>query len=898
MSYQLPSKFDNTWKNWFIRNRYHSLYTKEINHHIDTISSIKVSLDAKRQNLFNKFNDSQFWNNLRQKTGFDAEVDRLHSSWKLQSSFAHLSSQELLKLKDEHLEPLECAILRSQVDLEGDLENYNKHGLWRPAWFIRWQGEAINEIKDKYDALIQFKTQLQTIALIRASLYKEVGQERHCDDVISLMAMQVNKLNVLYPPLDIPLALRNGLDDDTRVSFFDWCATNYPDKREDFKIFTQPINQKPYRPPLSADDVNDENNQVVKFCKIIEARHQLTALSRIKAQNDVQMSEKKWLKEKIFEPTKNFFKSSKIADFMVKSWKVRFLIASILSFGLYFWFSPAIIAASTLYLGQWAGAMVTNILFYGGALLPIWWMGLNCLKWTLNTAYEFCSYWKINEIHQSVEQIKANQKFIASRLSVGVVDIPQFNIEILENTVSARLEKLQELQKSLAHIRTSEKLIMRGMLNQSRTEVIEALKTQEKDLNDRCKLLATHISTRIKDEIQVLEKSNSKNRMTPRIPSNQIAKLKAFVKKYGDEQDLKTFETNSDILSPLLENLEANKLSYKGSNTAFCQEPWGGYLLKTPAIKGWKTLVEGLVSDIEQRKAALSILDILNRQNILEPAELGKLILSIQKNDNGARWIRALQNHIFLNLDHLPSSLAILLDEERKQTIKDWYICHENEINDAYNLFTKIFKNNDLDVGRLTNRRLAEYFSLLDGAEIHLYANNTTRKAKAFRNLAKEYFKKYLGSHDKAIYFTRFVPNHEKQDIICDIANKRLSWFLSNTEQNLEITDADIELFKNPNIFEECSQFSFKQTVLAHPAFQNNWHASMERFLTQCKDYGLDTGGLLKQYCELHQREKDFLSSMKEKAVIFSQRAAQSCGIEAAKSNTPNETANRRACNV
>ena len=121
MQETLPKPLKFSWKHFFIRGRYQSIYLNDTTVHIQALAK-RFSAETNHKELRKQFEDKKFWDALREKSGLHPDVETLAREWKDQKAFANLSARDLRKLKENHLDPLEVALLRTANELEEDLK--------------------------------------------------------------------------------------------------------------------------------------------------------------------------------------------------------------------------------------------------------------------------------------------------------------------------------------------------------------------------------------------------------------------------------------------------------------------------------------------------------------------------------------------------------------------------------------------------------------------------------------------------------------------------------------------------------------------------------------------------------------------------------------------------------
>lgn len=844
-------------KQAFLSWQYQSLNVTEIDKQFLSITSIKPSHAHANEAARNQLNSQDFWQKLEEDNGFSKDAEDLKTQWKSVCLFADFSSQELMQLKRDKFDAYEIAILRALQELQSDLKRYKLHDTWRPAWMLAWHQEKIDELNNKYKIFLSLKKQLQSSLLLKTHLVLYLGTPRRVDDLYLYFAEKINKLSESRNKLAVPINISSALDDDTRTAIFDYLSMDSTVKKSDLEIIIEPISQTPYKVPIKPAQVKNELKNIAKFSSLIEADLQLTSTSKFKKEKQEKDNTESWLRAKCSIFFSKYIFSTVFTNNLSKIWRYRWFLAFAVIFGTYFWLAPTIITFVSLSVGGWAAQLVLDFLFYGIVLFPVYVVGIKTINIIGNFLYDKLSYWKRQEIQQSLELLKLNQRFISSQLSSGIMDVAFFNIANLELSTQAVLKNIDDMIKTLEHTKGLSRLVYWGLLKRSNVEILKELKAQRCLIDARLKIYATHISERLAESLASLHMDICDSKLKPVIPKLQINHLNNFVKKYGSIEDQKQFSQSARLTSLFSAALLNNTLRYRIELKTQLNQPWGGFKSNIPSFNGWRTLIEHYVLDECQRKAALNIIDVLTGQKHCTITELSAWISGIAEEDNRRQLMRNVQQHIFLTLDERPGKHAQVLSAEQKNLVAIWGKENLSKIRAARNFVDKLsqFKNIQNMLVRTADNILIEHFEALEGLERF---DAVRGEKNSNQNIIRKMLEQYDGSTSRLVYFLKFLPTHLKENHSSRMATLRLKWLMFNLKSlNENIFDeADVELFKCPALSDN---FSFEKIVRYNKQYNQPWSEVFSKFLEQCTQNGFDDGNLLSDYVAMNERVKDFL---------------------------------------
>ncbi|MCS5709786.1 hypothetical protein CC99x_012840 [Candidatus Berkiella cookevillensis] len=850
---EIKEKFKQAFLSW----QYQSLNVIEIDKQFLSITSTKPSRVHANTVIKNQLNSQDFWQKLEEENSFSKEVEDLKTQWKQVCLFADFSSQELMQLKRDKFDVYELAILRALQELQSDLQRYKLHNAWRPAWMLTWHQAKIDELNNKYQIFLSLKKQLQSSLLLKTHLVLYLGTPKRVDDLYLYFAEKTNKLSRSRTKLAVPINISSALDDDTRTAIFDYLSTDSAIKISDLERIIEPISQTPYKVPIKPAQVKNELENIAKFSSLIEIDLQLTSTSKFKKEKQEKDKTESWLRAKFSPLFSQYIFSTTFSKNLFRIWRYRWFLAFVVTFGTYLWLAPTIITFVGLSVGGWAAQLVLDFLFYGIALFPIYVVGIKAINSIGKFLHEKMSYWKTQEIQQSLEILKLNQRFISSQLSSGIMDVAFFNIASLELSAQTVLKNIDNMIKTLERTKGLSRLVYWGQLKRSNEVVLKELKSQRCLIDARLKTYATHISERLSESLANLHKDICDSKLKPVIPKLQINHLNNFVKKYGSFEDQKKFSQSARLTSLFSAALLSNTLRCRTNFKTQLNQPWGGFKSNIPSFNGWRTLIEHYVLDDHKRNAALNIIDVLTGQKHCTIVELSAWVSEVAEEENRRQLMRNIQQHIFLTLDERPSKHAQLLSIEQKNLVVIWGKENLRKIRAARSFVGKLsqLKNIQSILARIPDNALIEHFEALEGLERF----DTVRGEKnSNQNIVRKMLEQYDGSASRLTYFLKFLPPHLKESYSFRMATLRLKWLMANLKAiNKNIFDeADVELFKYPALSDN---FSFEKIVRDSKQYNQPWSEIFDGFLQQCTQNGFDDGDLFSDYAAMNERVKDFL---------------------------------------
>jgi hypothetical protein len=839
------------WTRVFFGSECYSLYADEVEKHVNAIkqSLNKAPIDSEHSTILSKLNDPLFWNEMRYRCGLAPEINTLELEWDAHALFANSSSQELLKLKDDHLDQLEMSLLRLLQELEANRDNHHLHGLWNPSWLIRWRDTAIQDAEYQLKECITLKAKFQKAVLSRLNLHKSFNVDRHYDDPAALITQNLRNLNYVGPDFQVPSFVQESLDDDTRVSFIDWFHAIFPESTHDsLKQYVKPIIQKTHEALTSASAIDEQNRKIALINSELRKKHGLSSVLNLKQNIEKKKSLNDWFQIKLSDITGLKIIPDRLIKAVNLLWWSRYILATLVSLNVYLALISVI--APIAVLSPLILNIASNVLFYTVGIFPVWWSLFEHGQTIYNSVLNIISNKKLSLINQSIEIIERNHKYITERLSDGIIDLPYFNTEILEASVKNRIIEIDNQIQTLTRKGVIERYLPNFILNDSIDIVVSELKVQKNLSIARMNQMARHIAERIGEELQLLERPDQVNNFSTRLSREKLLCLREFVTRNGSQEAIALFDKNSDVLGLLLTSITSAQLLHSEPQTQYANEPWGAHRINPSAISGWETLLKNYVLDDETRTSALKILRLLSGQEPMSIGELTSSILSIDPGSSASIWMEGIQSHLFSTLGTMPSDIVQSLSENQRKVIQEWAKDNSSNIHHAYEYYESIFEHESpkslSSSPRISNETLARYFALLDGAA-------RGRKIEGgdlcgnFQNKLRDAFESYNGEHDLIIHFIRFLPHHEKATILCEAAKKRLTYILDSFDKNI-FSDSDIALFKNPYLSDEDSGFDFDSIVTSNKLFSASYKQGFSDLLYNFFKFELCSEDVLRRY--------------------------------------------------
>ncbi len=872
----IPVTIAKTWKSRFLAYPLQHLQ-KVIDFHQSTImakTSGGVTPTLKR------FQDDAFWQNLKVLIPNEKTFNELHEMWLQAKPLAQLDSKQLLSLLQEHVLPLERTYSFALKAFEEEKITVQANPLWPPGWFSPSFDQQISNIKKNQARLKRLNDAIQQALVWRCKAHVMLEAPRNVDDIVSAIAVKLNALSVLKSPLVVSNPYNATLNDDRRVCIYDYLEQSSVDKDKLYEEVLSVIPKQGHAAFKSTAQVREDIVLAEKFCR--KTFNDLSGAIGVGSYLSSQITKVipnfvGKVAKNTFDSIKDLISDLKLQSFFLKLWYLRYLAYLALSFISYHYMVWMLQPVVTILLGAGAFSLVSSFLFYTMALAPVWYLGATIVLSVKQGVIDYLTHWKKEEVYQSLEVLAATQEFMANHLSQVLIDIPRFDIQGLMEQANQHSLRLNESLVNLNRYVRGEILACRGLVNQHVDLVRAKLQEQQKQLQTHLKQVANHIALRVGDDIELLDKSLSKEILAPIISHQQLGNLNAFVKTFGDKKDFQLFEQNANPLFKWMNKVQRCSQAQTLAETTFAQ-PWGGHVIRNDYIRGWETILKGYIAPGSKQEAALQLNKLVAGKLQPTQGQVQEWINQLELGDNAPYLLQKIQDQLFYTLNPVSPQNARLLSENHRALIHSWYQQHQEEIAQAQDEITQLFslKQDGLLVAKLNSlgdKKLADIYQLLDGTDIYFYAC-TKGESTVQHNLARQFFEHYEGETSCAIRYLRFIPETEKKGCLCEVAKKRLIWILNHLGEGSNpsnIFDAtDTELFQANRLVEASELFNFSAFILQSKQFNAVWDPNVEAFLESCRSQGFDSGKLLQIYKEKNNRIKPFILSQSQNKELTS----------------------------
>lgn len=888
-----PISIAKSWKNRFLGNHLQHLLSKVKCHENN------ISLFCKKPNtaLFKRIYEDAFWENLKTLSPKKEEITECHEIWKKIRPLAHLNSKQLISLLREEVLPLERHYNLTLEAFKNENIEVEAQEFLPSNWLYPSTAQYTVKIQENQEKLLRLKLIIYDSLLWRCQAHTLLNSPRNVDDIVAALCTKLNLLDLLKPSLEIKNPLSSTLDDDRRLTIYDCLSSSVLDKDElQVKILAS-IPKQGHAAFISAKDIKDGFKQVKKFQK--------QTINDLAAGKIIGNS---WVKKVIpsvlrktstdmYQGIKDGLYKLGVLSFFLKLWSFRYIAYIALTFIAYHYLMLVLSPPLTALLGAATSALIDSIIFYGLALSPVWVLGWNLLVSFKNSFNNYVTHWKKEDIYRSLDTLVESQDFIANHLSQVIIDIPHFDIQHVTEQAGLHQAKLAEAKTKLAHFFMGERFLCRGVTVTKTELTLAKLDNQSSQLITNLKQVANHISLRVGDDIELLERNLAKNQLSVIIQAQQLDKLKHFVTTFGDATALNQFKQNSNPLNKWMSKIERCSRA-QNSNDHTLTQPWGGRVSRNDYINGWEIILQGYMAEGSELEAALQLNSLLAGKYHPTSVQLEHLVNQLGMGEKKPQLLQKIKDHLFNTLNSRNPQNARLLCEQHKELIARWYQQHQEQIKRAEREMTRLFavKKDDALVQRLDrvgDEELSNIYELLDGADIYTYSSEQAGELSQRKNLARQYFENYQGESSRAIRFLRFIPEAEQKSMLIDIAKKRIAWLLEHSEKRVDpikpFDDADTELFHDYRLIEASDEFDFTSFVTQSKQFNNAWDQNVETFLDACRRNGFDSGKLLKNYKEKNERVKPFILHQHENG-----KKTTSCHTEELKDFSHSSKASKR----
>jgi len=766
----------------------------EINRH--TLAIHKTCFQKKA--LGNILYDCGFW---QQRIQAQPHLQDLYNTWLRIKPLAHLNSQDLISLYQMHLEPLKRL--------------YQYYGAQQNDPIV------LKTINTNLKRIKQLRIALLEGLYFRAQIYKTFNQKLEVEDVY----------RYFFKKLNIPIrnALSSTLSHDLRIVIYDLLSekSNVKNFTKDtlYQKILQDLPQRGYAPLTTL------KNSVLELEHFNQSRQK-----KLDKLNITQLS-----------------KSQRIAKIQKRSLSIKqklsilmgaLTVSGLLYAGIVFFLQPYLMVI----LGQSLFQLTNQALFFTIPFAPLYWFVISTAKSSIEYGiHKLCSY-KVNDLLKALLDLEQSHLFIHQTLSHPIIDLKHFDAkqllknyqELLDTLDSdkAKLKKTNILQR-LFHSNTIVHETHKAIVN------IEKIKTK---LQDRFFTLSEHLADRIGKEIKSFDYSATNQCLMPALSLNQLKSITKLIRKFGNEKTQQTLNDNTNVVKLWMNQMAIGHFQVTPLQTSsYYQKPWGKRDIAHASLNGWRRILENYILCESQRKAALTILDVLMDKISLSTTQLHQCFECLNLD---ARQMKAIDTFIFETLDSRKIEHVRLLDKDSRKCLLNWKKENILQLNAATAAMRDIFSHSNPE---LFQRKLEQY-NLDELSKFNeLYEINRRIEVLGNRPLtdsmgAERYFKHYDGSQSFAHLLINFLPPSQRRATLHRIAQKRLGWILENLEHtDLHFDQFDGDLFLSLELFEE-NGFNFKEQVKQSQAFKTPKNPAMIKFLEACTEHGFDNKSLLLQY--------------------------------------------------
>lgn len=744
-----------------------------------------------------KLSSEDFWKTLKERIQDNAEFQKIYTYWKSIELLAHLNTSDLLNLLETHILPLQRGYDYWLADLPGE--------------------ETRLQIEDNIQSLSKLKLQVFEALFLRCSVYKHLNSTRHCDDVIQVVLNAINNTKALPKFLKKSTGITYKIDDDQRLTIYDYLKHAAYDDQQLIDNITSPI-------PKRRHVARHEYSQPEK--KINQAREFRMSFNRqLKLNNPIVQ----WLGS--FNLNVNFLLDplkARLGFWFVFLQKGRYLLYFSISLLSYYCALQLLSPVVLMFFGVNALGVVSNSLFYSLGIAPVWLWGWQSGATLWSKAYDFILARKKQNIFDSLILLENTTHFIYEKLHSTIVDISHFNINQLQSRGSEILHELKHAKNNLENYSVLEMLLCSKELKAHVNSAVTKINEAEKKLRSSLRKVAKHIASTIGDEIEYLEHGLNKKKLLGSLPAKQIQDYNRFIKRFGNRIIYVEFLKNVNPITRWSQKLiDSAFISLKEKFNGELDKPWGTHVCQKQLLKGWDLILESFTLDQELLRNCHELSQVLQGKKSISLVRFNHLVNSMKLGEQQKLFINAFQNTLYQTLDAKLASNAHLLGESHKKTLSEWYQKNLTNIISANHYFNEFIKSNSSK--NVDTKLLVECFELLDAEDLYLYSIGTIHNASQRRNRIRDLIEKYDGNAENNVYrFIRFIPDCERSKLITKIARARLNYLLNNQSVNDTLNSTDRELFHNPAL--DKKKFDFT-AVLSEKRYQIS-----ESFINECRD--------------------------------------------------------------
>ncbi len=860
----LPINFASNWKHHFL-----SLPFRFIHSHIHKQHIQAIHVYCQNESIFlqNTLQDDAYWQKLKEDND---EIAKLYLEWCQVKELAHLNTGQLLDLLRDHVLPLQKKFDYIAKQLE---QSHQENTLMRSRWIIEEEKRIIKISRENNVRLTKLKEKIWQGLFYRAKVHIWLNAASNVDDLTAGFLFKLVQCQAIDPQTYAQSKRNATLDDDRRLIIYDILCQAGFNQNELEKVVLEPIHKRKIkRHPGEAEIrlILWQSDRFRASCmEGLELGGALDTLFQIRTQ---YLLIPKVISKTVKEMISAIIEDQAFLKALAKLWALRYIAYFALSFIAFHYLAYLISPFLFLLLGETAAMAVKATLFVGVGLVPLWWYLGEHIQKIRGAISKTLTLFKRQDIVEALFTIEECELFICQNLCQTLIDIAHYDIGHLQTLVNARLSRLNQIQQKLNHYQRSERWVCKGMVDEKVKLVDNRINELKALLNQKMTQMASHVSERIGEDIDILIARVDKKRLVPVLESEQLEKLAQFVAHYGDLAAQHRFKDNTNVVQKWLDLMDVTHFACPHERTEEKTVPWGGFTIRKDVLNGWEIILTAFAKK-SQIPALLRLNDFLKGQGELSRDELTSLLQQIGASVDVQQQIQQIESTIFCTLQDRPCHHARILGAQYQQMITAWYQQQQATLKEAEAAIKKIFQLARLNQDKLaeyltqmSDDKLSDYFTALDAADIYAYSANMPSKPEQRQNLVRAYFEGYQGQNSKAYRLIRLVPEKNKTALVTELAYKRLQWILDHLEHPVSpqnpFDEVDIELFHNSRLLDVSSDFSFSNVVTTHPSFHGQWNNAMETFLGACEYACLDSGGLANKYLQKNKNIKPFLLNL------------------------------------
>lgn len=694
-------------------------------------------------------------------------------------------------------------------------------------------------------------------------------KESQQDEVVTQVRNNIERLtrlkNHLYSALREVVSTENkALSHDDRLAIYS-ILKNAGDSDETLSRIVMQIPQRAFASRDTKEAIERDLKEVNQFCnQVVEALDMGSIgenLFILANKENITPSFIRNIRKKAMAKIKETLQQWSGLPFTQYLWRLRYIAYFTLSFGLYHYAIQMLTAVLYFIVSTATLNAISSVLFYTLGLAPLWVIGWSVARQTALHLQDYFLCWKKQEILDSLITLEKSQHFIANTLSHVIIDIVRCDIPALIAKIERAQTDLQQALESLDRFYRFEKTLCKGGVLEQIELVKDKIAAQQQILQTQLENLAAHMTLRVDEEIELLDKDQTepnKSRLMPVLPIEQLHHIEKFVRTFGNTDTQRQFDSSTNIVDKWLNRMAAGHFCDTAPSSGI-EKPWGKYRMQKAYLEGWEPILHTFAKTDAQREAVQKLNALFLAKNSMTKKDFKETVQMLGATDN-ANVLQKIQTFLCDTLHPAQAENAMLLSKLDKENIRRWYYEREKEINNAEEEVATLFSFKDK--GKIAEKlesmdevTLGRYYALLDGADIFYYASGQIDSLTKRKNIAREYFKFFDGQNSIAYLLLRFLPEGERQDSMERVAINRAQWMLSHTHDSEHLVEKwDSYLFHNADLI-GTGRFNFSHAVSVSSDF-TVWDESRAEFLSKiCPLYGFTSKTLYDQYCEKNQKD-------------------------------------------